>query len=105
MYNRCFRWTRIAAMVLLLFVAGTVAPQQSRFSSSQETGGAPGRYRVEVELRPGDDLVAVSSRLAATYGARIETFAEEGFSGFAIIATPARARLMSSDPRVVGLRT
>ena len=98
-----FATAAAAAVALLLFVTGAVAAQESRFFSSQETGGAPGRYRVELELRPGDDLVALSSQLAATYGARIEPYAEEGFHGFAIMATPARARLMSSDPRVVAI--
>src|SRR5687768_13547620 len=88
-----------AALVVLLLATGSAAAQPSKFQTSQETGGAPGRYRVEVELRPGDDLIAVSSQLAATYGARIEPYAEEGFTGFAIMATPARAELMSRDPR------
>jgi RHS repeat-associated protein len=92
-----------AALVVLLLATGSAAAQQSKFQTSQETGGAPGRYRVEVELRPGDDLIAVSSQLAATYGARIEPYAEEGFTGFAIMATPARAELMSRDPRVIAI--
>jgi RHS repeat-associated protein len=92
-----------ATVLVLLFVTSAVTAQQSKFQSSQETGGVPGRYRVQLELRPGDDLAAISSQLAATYGARIEPFAQEGFTGFAIIATPARARLMSSDPRVVAI--
>ena len=91
----------IVAAVLLLSTGSVTA--QEKFQTAQETGGAPGRYRVEVELRPGDDLIAITRQLAATYGARLEPYAEEGFTGFAIQATPARARLMSSDPRVVAI--
>jgi RHS repeat-associated protein len=101
MNGRRFVQALTAAMVLLLLTSTVAA--QSKFHSSQEEGGAPGRYRVELELRPGDDLAAISGQMAATYGARIEPYAEEGFTGFAIIATSARARLMSADPRVVAI--
>jgi RHS repeat-associated protein len=100
--NRCFALAATTAVVLLL-VTTTIAAQQSKFHSSQETGGAPGRYRVELELRPGDDLTAISGQVAATYGVRIEPYGEEGFAGFVILSTPARARLMSADPRVIAI--
>ena len=102
-HSKWFATAAAAAVALLMFLTSVLAAQESRFFSSQETGGAPGRYRVELELRPGDDLIAISGQLAATYGARIEPFAEDGFHGFAIVATPTRARLMSSDPRVVAI--
>ena len=103
MNRKCLAATLAAVVALLLAVTGSAAAQQPKFQSSQETGGAPGRYRVQIELRPGDDHAAISGQLAATYGARIEPYAEEGFIGFAIMATPTRAKLMSNDPRVIAI--
>jgi RHS repeat-associated protein len=90
-----------AGAAVALLMSTPAAAEISKFRTVQDTSGAPARYRVE--LRVGDDPEIVSDLLAATYSVRIEPFAEQGFHGFAIMALPARARLMSADPRVVAI--
>jgi RHS repeat-associated protein len=88
-------------MLLFAFIAlGAFAQDAPKFRGAAVETGLPSRYRVTVVLQPGEDLEAVGSQLAATYGARLEPYAEDGFTGFAIMATDRRARLLSADPRV-----
>jgi RHS repeat-associated protein len=58
------------------------------------------RYRVTIALEDGVDRDALIAQLAATYRARIETFAEEGFAGFVATMTDTSARMLSNDPHV-----
>lgn len=78
---------RIALMVLLILAGASPAWAQNR-------------YRVTLELMPGDDGAAVARQLAATYRGRLEPYAEEGFTGFAVTMSEASVRLLSTDPRV-----
>jgi len=83
---------RLACAVICSFtlIAGASSPQAGF-----------GRYRVNVALEPGDDLAALSARLAATYRASIEPDVSEQQPGaFLITATDASARLLSTDRSV-----
>ncbi|HWW61499.1 MAG TPA: protease inhibitor I9 family protein, partial [Thermoanaerobaculia bacterium] len=63
-----------------------------------------GRYVVSLgESALADDPDAVAASLAAAYGGRLEPFAREGFRGFLIVLSPAKARLLRSDPRVIAV--
>jgi RHS repeat-associated protein len=59
-----------------------------------------GRYRVSLDTTRVDDRDAAVMQLLSICHCRIEPYAEEGFTGFLISATPAAARMLSSDPRV-----
>ncbi len=97
---------RFAHLVLVLFLGATALvarAQDTKFGSSTGNDGLSGRYRVSVALLPGDELDAISRQLAATYGGRLEPYAELGFVGFAIRVSESRARLLASDPRVIAV--
>jgi RHS repeat-associated protein len=67
--------------------------------------GVPARYVVTIDASASPaDVGALAARLAREYGGRLEPYAEEGFSGFAIILTPQRAQLLSGDPRIASIR-
>ncbi|HSY50861.1 MAG TPA: DUF5675 family protein [Thermoanaerobaculia bacterium] len=93
----------IAVVVFLLLIGGavTLGAAQPKFRSSGS--GDPGSSRYLVTLADdanAQDLAAAKAELAALYGARIETDASIGVRQFAVTMTLARARLLSSDPRV-----
>lgn len=90
-----------AALLLVLTALSALAEDGSKFRSAGANQGLPGRYRVSVDLLPGDELETISRQLVATYGGRIELYGEEGFVGFAVVLSETRARLMSRDHRVV----
>jgi RHS repeat-associated protein len=93
----------LEAVITLIFVLTSLtaaAQETGKFRPSGANEGLPGRYRVTLALQPGDELEVVSSRLAAMYALRLEPYAEQGFTGFAMTATETRARLLSADPRV-----
>ena len=85
---------RITAVFLTLTLALIAAAQ------APATG--QGRYRVTVELLPGDDPAALAQQLAATYRGRVE--AAEGAGGFVTILSDASARLVANDARVQFIR-
>jgi RHS repeat-associated protein len=58
------------------------------------------RYRVLLSETVVESVQAVSARLAATYGVRVEPPAAEGMHGFVISAATDRARLLSNDAAV-----
>jgi hypothetical protein len=58
------------------------------------------RYRVVLSETVVESVEAVSARLAATYGVRVEPAAAEGMHGFVISAATDRARLLSNDAAV-----
>src|SRR5687767_4478807 len=91
----------IAALTLVLSTLGVLAQDTPKFRSTGESAGLPARYRVTLALQSGDDLEVVSRQLAATYKGRLEPYAEAGFTGFAVVLTDTRARLLSTDPRVL----
>jgi RHS repeat-associated protein len=57
-------------------------------------------YRVVLSETVVESVEAVSARLAATYGVRVEPAAAEGMHGFVISAATDRARLLSNDAAV-----
>lgn len=91
----------IAVLALVLTTLGVLAQDTPKFRSTGESAGLPARYRVTLALQSGDDLEVVSRQLAATHKGRLEPYAEEGLTGFAIVLTDTRARLLSTDPRVL----
>lgn len=88
------------ALIVLLLAAGAVQAQE-KFVAAGGAASAIGLYRVTLELFPGDDAGVVARQLAATYRGRLEMYAEEGFTGFAISMSESAARLLSTDTRVV----
>src|SRR3954468_3604636 len=94
---------RLAAVLLVFVLAQAAMAQETKFRGSPVAGGLPGRYLVSVTLQPGENLGAISRQLAADYGVRIELYAAQGFTGFAIVGKEERERLMSGDPRVVAV--
>lgn len=90
----------VAAMLLVVTSLGAAAQPEEKFRASGANAGLPSRYRVHLALKPGDELETVIRQLTATYGGRLEPYAEVGFEGFMIVVSETRARLLSSDPRV-----
>ncbi|HYR29277.1 MAG TPA: RHS repeat-associated core domain-containing protein [Thermoanaerobaculia bacterium] len=83
---------RTAAVLLILSVAVLAAAQD-------------GRYRVTVEVLPGDDPSAVARQLAATYRGQLEpNDAGEPAGGFVVSLSEASAKLFAADPRVQSMR-
>ena len=90
---------RLFAAVLVLVPFAAVSASAQKFHPVDER--APfGHYRVRLADDAGDPAV-IAAELARTYGGRLEPFAAEGFRGFAIVMAPARARQLSTDPRVI----
>jgi RHS repeat-associated protein len=88
-------------------LAGTMAASGAdapKFVPTSAVEPAVGRYLVTLgELGSAEPIEALSRRIAASYGVRLEPFASEGVRGFMIVATPAKARLVSLDPRVASV--
>ena len=95
---------RIAVLVSFLLIVAVVrlgAATQPKFRSSGSTYSGLGRYLVTLAAEAdSEDLAATKGELAALYGARLDPDAPDGIRQFAVTATAARARLLSSDPRV-----
>jgi hypothetical protein len=73
--------TAAVAILLLLCNARTVFGQaEPKFRPAASPVGWD-RYVVSVTLQPGEELDALARQLAATYRGRLETFAQEGFTG------------------------
>ncbi len=95
---------RIAVLVSFLLI-GVVIPlgaaTQPKFRSAGSADSGVGRYLVTLSVEADvEDLAATKGELAALYGARLDPDAPAGIRQFAVTATAARARLLSSDPRV-----
>ncbi|HEX8153119.1 MAG TPA: RHS repeat-associated core domain-containing protein [Thermoanaerobaculia bacterium] len=91
---------RMLLTVVLTLWCGTAFAAPEKYHPAAGPEAAVGRYLVTLGELAAGDLVALSTRLAAQYGGRVEPYAEDGFRGFLISMTPARARLLSDDPRV-----
>lgn len=61
------------------------------------------RYRVAITPSSGADAEEIARILAATVRGRIEPYAEEGFVGFVVAATPSAAEILAHDPRVANV--
>jgi RHS repeat-associated protein len=86
-----------AALTTILSAASLSA---GRFVPADAQTTAAGRYRVTLDTTRIDDADAAVSQLLSICRCRVEPYAEEGFTGFLISATPSAARMLSSDPRV-----
>jgi RHS repeat-associated protein len=83
------------------FFALTVASASAgRFVPADAPAAGLGRYRVALDTTRIDDPDAAVTQLLSICRCRIEPYAEEGFTGFLVSATPSAARMLSSDPRV-----
>ena len=95
---------RIALLVLVVVLGGAVtlgAATQPKVRSSGTADPGRGRYLVTLAGDAGaDDLAAMKRELAVLYGATLEAGASAGVRQFAATMPPARARLLSGDPRV-----
>src|SRR3954471_13800992 len=95
---------RIALLVYVVLLNGAVtldAATPPKFQPAESGGVGMGRYVVTLaEDTVGDDLGALKRELALTYGARLEASTCSDGQQFAVTMMPARARLLSSDPRV-----
>jgi RHS repeat-associated protein len=82
-------------------IALSAAPLSAgRFVPADVPAAAFGRYRVSLDTTRVEDVDATVTQLLSICRCRIEPYAEEGFTGFLIAATPSAARMLSSDPRV-----
>jgi RHS repeat-associated protein len=82
-------------------IAISAAPLSAgRFVPADAPATAFGRYRVSLDTMRIDDPDAAVTQLLSICHCRVEPYAEEGFTGFLISATPSAARMLSSDPRV-----
>jgi RHS repeat-associated protein len=92
---------RLAPFVLAIVVS-VAALEAATPSKFRPAGADPeiGRYIITV----GDasvDIAAMKQEVAAFYGATPDSDAPAGVGQFAVTMTPARARLLSADPRIV----
>jgi RHS repeat-associated protein len=97
------RTTLLVPIVLLSGVVSLVAAAQPKFRPSNSGGAGVGRYVVTLTEEAGfDDPAALRQELAQLYGAKLdgETASSRGRQ-FAVTMMYARARLLSSDPRVI----
>jgi hypothetical protein len=92
----------LVPIVLFSGVIALSAAPQPKFRPSNVGGAGVGRYVVTVtdEARL-DDPAALRKELGQLYGAKLEATASLGGRQFAVMMTDARARLLSSDPRVI----
>jgi len=96
------RTTLLVPIVLFSGVVTLGAATQPKFRPSSVGGAGVGRYVVTLTEEAGfEDPAALRQELAQLYGAKLEVTASYGGRQFALTMTYARARLLSSDPRVI----
>jgi RHS repeat-associated protein len=90
-------------VAIVLFSGVTLgAATQPKFRPSNGGGAGVGRYVVTLTEEAGfDDPAALRQEIAQFYGAKVEAVASSGGRQFEVTMTYARARLLSSDPRVI----
>lgn len=93
------QWKVIAAFLLLC--AGSLRAENPKFHPVTDGGIGLARYRVAIDFSTAADRDAFVRQLLATCRCRQEPYAELGFEGVMIVATPAAAELLSRDARVV----
>jgi RHS repeat-associated protein len=94
--------TLFVAIVLFSGVVTLGAATQPGFRPSSVVGAGVGRYVVTLTEEAGfDDPAALRQELAQLYGAKLEATASSAGRQFAVTMTYSRARLLSSDPRVI----
>jgi RHS repeat-associated protein len=97
------RLLRCAVTVLLAVALSVVvhADENVKFRGTTSPIAGLALYRVSLASAPPDtDDATLSEQIAMDHRIGIEPYAEEGFRGFLIRATEARARLVSEDSRV-----
>jgi RHS repeat-associated protein len=91
----------LASVVLLSSVVTLGAATRPKFQPAGSGGASIGRYVVTLaEDTTSDDLETLKRELALLYGGQIEADPSSGMQQFAVVMMPARARLLSADPRV-----
>lgn len=93
------QWKVVAAFLLLC--AGSLRAENPKFHPLTDGGIGLARYRVAIDFSTAADPDAFVRQLLATCRCRQEPYAELGFEGVMIVATPAAAELLSRDARVV----
>jgi RHS repeat-associated protein len=96
--------TLFVAIVLFSGVVTLGAATQPKFRPSSVVGAGVGRYVVTLTEEAGFDAPAALRQeleLAQLYGAKLEATASSAGRQFAVTMTYARARLLSSDSRVI----
>jgi len=83
---------------LSVMMACAAVAQVSKFVPAGVPAMGMGHYRVTLGQTGQPD--ALTAQLVAMCRCRQEPYAEEGFSGFVVLATPSAARVLSLDPRV-----
>jgi RHS repeat-associated protein len=97
---------RVALLVyvLLLFDLGILcAATGPKFQPSGSGDPGIGRYLVTLSDDASEDAAAMKKELATLYGARLEADVSSDVRQFTVTMMPARARLLSADPRVNGV--
>lgn len=93
------QWKVVAAFLLLC--AGSLRAENPKFHPLTDGGIGLARYRVAIDFSTAADPDTFVRQLLATCRCRQEPYAELGFEGVMIVATPAAAELLSRDARVV----
>ncbi len=94
----------MALLPIALFSAAVSAVGATRPKFRPATPGGAGDNRYVVTLNEEaamDDPATLRKELALTYGARLEAKASSDARQFTVTTTSARARLLSTDPRVM----
>jgi RHS repeat-associated protein len=93
---------RLASLVFAIIVSVTAleAATPSKFRPAAASEPEIGRYVITV-TDATDDIAAMKQQVTVLYDASIEADPSAGVRQFAVTMTPARARLLSADPRVV----
>jgi len=97
---------RVALLVyvLLFFDLGALcAATGPKFQPSGSGDQGIGRYLVTLSDDASEDAAAMKKELATLYGARLDISASSDVRQFTVTMMPARARLLSADPRVNGV--
>jgi RHS repeat-associated protein len=97
---------RFALLVYVLLLVDVVTISAAAGPKFQPFGpGDPGigRYLVTLADDPSEDIAAMKRDLALLYGARLEADGYSGVRQFTVTMIPARARLLSADPRVIAV--
>jgi len=89
--------------IFLLIAAFPLAAETSKFRPLADGAAVRGRYRVALDTSLADDRELLVRQLLSVCRCRLEPYAEAGFDGVMITASPAAAELLSRDPRVISV--
>ncbi|MDQ3282902.1 MAG: hypothetical protein M3Q69_15985, partial [Acidobacteriota bacterium] len=98
--NQSIRRTAVAVLCLLISCAA-FADGSEKFFATSAHDRITAQFLVTLAGSEDADFDAIAGAVSRAYGVRIEPFAASGFHGFLTVTTPARARAISADARVV----